>query len=304
MVELGVLIVSWNTRDLLRKCLQSLHAELLSSGIPADVILVDNASADGSADMARAEFPWVKVIANVDNRGFAAANNQGLRETSANNILLLNPDTEVQPGSLVTLLQFLKDHPKAGIVAPQLLNSDGSIQRSCREFPTFAGMLFELLGLSKLFPNDKRFGAYKMLDFAHDTAREVDQPEGACLLIPRRVIDEVGSLDEGYWMLFEEVDWCYRIKKAGWQIWFTPSAKVVHHYGQSIKQVKVRMIVSSHRGLYRFWAKHYCGNMWPTKPFVFTGLMTLAAVRIVQYKALALLKGNADPQPGRIANAS
>lgn len=300
-MELAILIVSWNTRELLRQCLTSLQAELAT--ISAEVILVDNASADGSAEMAGAEFPWVRLIANETNRGFAAANNQALALSSAEYILLLNPDTEVKPGAIRSLLDFLKAHPKAGIAAPQLLNSDGTIQRSCRQFPTFAGMLFELMGLSKMFPNDKRFGAYKMLDFNHDCERQVDQPEGACLLLPRKVIDEVGSLDEGYFMLFEEVDWCYRIKKAGWEIWFTPAAQVVHHYGQSIKQVKVRMILCSHRGLYRFWLKHYAGSAASLKPLVYAGLMMLAWYRIAAYRTKSFLLGNADPQPGRIANA-
>jgi GT2 family glycosyltransferase len=281
-VKLSVFVVSWNTKQLLQRCLTSLLAEL--QGLDAEVILVDNASADGSAEMAAREFPQVKLIANSDNLGFAAANNQAFAISKGENILLLNPDTEVHPGSIHNLLQFLESKPRAGVVAPQLLNSDGSIQRSCREFPTFTGMFFELLGLSRLFPNDKRFGSYKMLDFNHDTERQVDQPEGACLLVPRRVITEVGFLDEGYFMLFEEVDWCYRIKKSGWEIWFTPEPKVTHHYGQSIKQVKARMIVCSHRGLYRFWSKHYCGNKWPLKPFVYAGLMGLAVARIFAHK--------------------
>jgi GT2 family glycosyltransferase len=300
-VKLSVIVVSWNTCGLLRNCLTTLKSEL--QGVEAEVFVVDNASADGSADMVAREHPWVTLIANAENLGFAAANNQAYRKSTGENILLLNPDTEVKPGAIQYLLSFLQSHPQAGIVAPQLLNSDGSIQRSCRQFPTFTGMLFELIGMSKYFPNNKKFGSYKMLDFNHDIECQVDQPEGACLLLPRKVIEAVGTLDEGYFMLFEEVDWCYRIKKAGWQIWFVPEAKVVHHYGQSIKQVKVRMILCSHRGLYRFWSKHYCGALWPIKPLVYAGLMSLALVRIAQYKAASALGGNADPKPGRIANA-
>src|SRR6202789_2532179 len=162
---------------------------------------------------------------------------------SAEYILLLNPDTEVKTGALSTLIKFLDDHPKAAVVAPQLLNTDGSVQRSCRAFPSFSGMLYELLGLSRIMPSVKKFREYKMLDWAHDDERQVDQPEGACLLIRSTVLDQVGRLDEGYFMLFEEVDWCYRVKQAGYEIWFTPRAQVVHHYGQSIKQVKVAMIL-------------------------------------------------------------
>lgn len=269
-------------------CLQTLRREL--EAIESEVFVVDNASADGSADMVRASHSWVKLIANDANLGFAAANNQALKISTGDYVLLLNPDTELVPGAISELLEFFEKHPQAGIVAPQLINSDGSIQRSCRAFPTFLAMLYELLGLSKLFPNHKLFGRYKMLDFNHDQHREVDQPEGACLLLSRQVIEKVGILDEGYFMLFEEVDWCYRIKQAGFQIWFDPSAKVIHHYGQSIKQVKARMILSSHRGLYRFWSKHYAKGRWYLRGFVYTGLMALAYLRIASHSLRMLTK--------------
>ncbi len=280
-MDLAVVIVSWNTRELLRKCLECLRAEV--DGIENEVFVVDNNSGDGSADMVAADHSWVRLIRNHTNKGFAAANNQAFKLTSARYILLLNPDTEVQPGSIKALIDFLQKKPEAGIVAPQLLNSDGTIQRSCRQFPSFAGMLYELVGLSRLFPNEQKFRQYKMLDWQHDDERQVDQPEGACLLVRQEVMQKVGILDEGYWMLFEEVDWCYRIKQAGWQIWFTPQAKVIHHYGQSIKQVKAKMILSSHRGLYRFWWKHYRNGRWYLDGIAYGGLMTLAYLRILSH---------------------
>ncbi|MBU6455081.1 MAG: glycosyltransferase family 2 protein, partial [Cyanobacteria bacterium REEB67] len=249
--------------------------------------------ADGSAAMVEQKHPWAKLIANQDNLGFAAANNQAFALSSGDYVLMLNPDTEVRPGSLKTLIAFLAEHPRAAVVAPQLLNSDGSVQRSCRQFPTFVGMLYELIGLSRMFPANSargiKFREYKMLDWNHDDERQVDQPEGACLMIKRNVLEEIGTLDEGFFMLFEEVDWCYRVKKAGWEIWFTPLAQVVHHYGQSIKQVKVRMILSSHRGLYRFWRKHYRGDRWWLDGFAYSGLMALAYARIASYKLRSLL---------------
>ena len=289
-MQLSVIIVSWNTRELLRRCLQCLEGEL--AGVDAEVFLIDNDSSDGSAQMVASDFPWVKLTANDTNRGFAAANNQALKVAAGECILLLNPDTEVQPGSIKTLLSFFDGHPQAGVVAPQLLNSDGTIQRSCRQFPTFAGMFYELIGMSRLFPNEAKFRQYKMLDFEHDQEIQVDQPEGACLLLRRKVIEEVGMLDEGYFMLFEEVDWCYRIKQSGWQIWFTPSAKVIHHYGQSIKQVKVRMIFSSHRGLHRFWSKHYKKDRWYLDGVVYGALMALACVRSASHWLKNTLRGS------------
>jgi hypothetical protein len=280
-MRLSVTIVSWNTKDLLRRCLETLKAEI--ADIDHEVFVVDNNSGDGSAAMVADEHPWVNLIANDTNRGFAAANNQAFMLTRGRYVLLLNPDTEVLPGSIHTLLNFLDTHPRAGLVAPQLLNSDGTVQRSCRQFPAFAGMLYELVGLSRMFPNEPRFRQYKMLDWNHDDERQVDQPEGACLLVRGEIMDQVGWLDEGFFMLFEEVDWCYRIKQAGWEIWFTPTAKIVHHYGQSIKQVKARMILSSHRGLYRFWSKHYRRGRWYLDPIAYSGLMSLAYLRIAAH---------------------
>lgn len=294
-LDLTVIVVSWNTRELLDRSLETLKEDLARfNDLTSEVFVVDNDSHDGSAAMVADKHTWVELIANSDNLGFAKANNQVLRKAKGRYILLLNPDTEVQPGALDVLLNFLKTHPEAGIVAPQLLNSDRSIQRSCRQFPTFTGMLCELIGLSKLFPSGSAYGAqfraYKMLDWEHDDEREVDQPEGACLLLRREVIEEVGILDEGYFMLFEEVDWCYRIKKAGWQIWFTPKAQVLHHYGQSIKQVKTRMILSSHRGLYRFWKKHYRDGRWYLDGIAYGSLMILAYFRIASHKLKSMLQ--------------
>lgn len=294
LVDLTVIVVSWNTRELLRRCLQTLKAEL--QDLDAEVFLVDNASADGSAEMVAQEHSWVRLIANSSNLGFAAANNQALETARGRYVLLLNPDTEVVPGALSALFAFLGAHPNAGIVAPQLLNSDGTIQRSCRQFPTFTNMAYEILGLSRVFPNDARFKAYKMLDFNHDAEREVDQPEGACLLIRREVIEQVGKLDDGFFMLFEEVDWCFRIKQRGWQIWFTPSAQVIHHYGQSIKQVKAKMIISSHKGMFRFWRKHHRGSRWYLDAPVYAGLMSFAMLRILVHS----LKGPQSTRPGSV----
>lgn len=293
-MKLSVVVVSWNTRDLLDRALSTLRADL--AGIQAEVFVVDNNSHDGSADMVAKKHAWTTLIANDRNLGFAAGNNQAFKLAKGDSVLLLNPDTEVIKGAIPRLINFLEANPLAGVVAPQLLNSDGSIQRSCREFPTFVNMGYELLGLSRMFPDKARFRAYKMLDFDHMQERQVDQPEGACLLVRKEVLQEVGTFDEGFFMLFEEVDWCYRIKQSGWQIWFTPSAQIVHHYGQSIKQVKPQMIISSHKGLYRFWHKHYRGGAWWMDAPAYGGLMALAQLRIVAQG----LKGNNATVPGKI----
>ncbi len=284
MIKLSVVVVSWNTKDLLHKCLNSLYIELGTQNISSEVFVVDNNSADGSAGMVAAEFPQVRLIANLDNKGFGRANNQALAMASGEYVLLLNPDTVVLPNSISSLLEFAEQNQNAGIVAPQLLNTDGSIQRSCRAFPSLSGMFYEIIGLSRAFPKAKKFREYKMLDFDHQTAREVDQPEGACLLIPKKVLDEVGIFDEKFFMLFEEVDLCLRIKRAGYEIWFYPESKIIHHYGQSIKKVKVRMMLSSHKGMYYFWSKHH--QRWYHKlarPFLWLMLAGLLLARVIIY---------------------
>ena len=296
-MRLSVIIVSWNTCELLDRCLTTLFEELTEQqffSLGIEVFVVDNASGDGSAEMVRQKHSQVRLISNAENLGFGRANNQALTVASGQYILLLNPDTEICSGSINTLVDFLDKHSQAGVVAPQLINSDGSIQLSCRAFPSFAGMFFELVGLSRLMPVGSRWRDYKMLDWPHNSLRQVDQPEGACLLIRKVVLDQVGIFDEDYFMLFEEVDWCYRVKQAGWEIWFIPDARIIHHMGQAIKQVKVRMILSSHKGMYRFWYKHHRHGWRYLDGIVYGALMLLAYIRVASYwlrKSILILSG-------------
>ena len=284
--SLSIFIVNRKTKDLLAECLNSLRSESenLSNKlrVNTEIIVVDNNSQDGSCELIKNEYKEVLLIANTENYGFASANNQALAVATGNYLLLLNPDTIVLPDSIVILIESLQNNPNTGIVAPQLLNTDMTIQRSCRAFPTIKSMLYELTGLTKL--NPAKFGKYKMLDFDHNHAKSVDQPEGACLLTTRKIIDQCGFLDNNFFMLFEEVDWCYRVKQAGFTIWFEPKAKIIHHYGQAIKQVKSKMIFHSHRGFYRFWYKHYRNGYWFLDPFVYASLMILAVLRVGQNK--------------------
>lgn len=286
-MRLTVIIVSWNTCQLLDRCLAALLDELKNQQLTVDfseIFVIDNASADNSAAMVRQKYPQVNLIANTENLGFAKANNQALKQCKGEYILLLNPDTEIRPNALGILINFLDTNPKAGVIAPQLINTDGSVQLSCRAFPSFAGMLAELTGISRLARPGSKWREYKMLDWGHDTEREVDQPEGACLLIRKVLFDQLGFFDEEYFMLFEEVDWLYTAKTAGWQIWFTQRAQIVHHYGQSIKQVKTKMILSSHKGMYRYWYKHHRHGKSYWDAIIYGALMTLAYLRIAMYR--------------------
>ncbi len=247
--SLCIVIVSYNVRDRLRDCLRSLSGQR--------VIVVDNASSDGSAAMARAEFPSVQLIANTDNRGFAAACNQGIAASTEDFILILNPDTVVTPAALQTLLDVMHAEPRAGACGPRILNADGSLQPSCRRFPTLPRLLLDELGFGKLFPRSKFFGGYRMTWWAHDELREVDQLMGAALLLRRAALEEIGAFDERFFMYFEEVDLCLRLHNAGWKVLIVPGAQVVHHGGQSARQVLQEATLYRYRSLGAFYRKHY-----------------------------------------------
>ncbi|MBI3946278.1 MAG: glycosyltransferase family 2 protein [Armatimonadetes bacterium] len=260
-MKLSVVVVNWNTGALLRACLRSLLAHPLERTGQADqeILVIDNASADGSADMVRREFPGVTLIANETNLGYAAANNQGIRRARGEYLLLLNPDTEVPPGGLATLVSLLEAHPEAAAAAPRLVGLDGRTQRSVRGFPSPIALLAEITGLAALFP--RRLGGYRVRGWNHDSEREVDQPMTSCLLIRRQALEQVGLMDEAFPIFFNDVDWCYRARQRGWTIRFTPRVAVLHHYGASTSQVRGAMIRESGRSLARFYRKHYRGRI-------------------------------------------
>ncbi|HEY3284792.1 MAG TPA: glycosyltransferase family 2 protein [Armatimonadota bacterium] len=265
-MDLTVVIVNWNTRDYLEGCLRSLEAVYpwLAGGegpLALEVVVVENASTDGSAAMVRQHFPWVRLFDIRENLGWAGGNNQGLKAAMGRYSLLLNPDTEVLPGSLEVLVSFMDAHPEAGAAGAKLLNPDGSLQPSCRSFPSPEGVLWEATKVSRLFPHSRRFAAYRMTWFGYDRVMEVDQPMGSALLLRRAAVDAVGLMDEGFPIFFNEVDWCYRAKQAGWRIYFVPDARIVHYGGQSTSQVRPQAIEESHRSMVRFYEKHYRGRI-------------------------------------------
>lgn len=250
---LSVIIVTWNSSDCIEECLDSLKRE--SSDL--EVLVVDNNSQDGTQKIVRNKFPWVRLIENPRNLRYAKANNQGIEQSSGEYILFLNPDTRLNSGAISKLMNFIETHREVGALAPQLLHLDLTVQPSCREFPTLKIMAWEFLGLSHLFPKSRTFGRWRMGYFDHMGLREVDQPMGSCLLISRRVLAEVGSFDERFPMFMNDVDLCYRIRKAGWPIIFFPGASVIHRLGESTQRAKPRMIISSHRSICHYFKKHH-----------------------------------------------
>lgn len=261
MVDLSVVIVSWNVEGLLRACLRSVVKELggapSDEALSAEVFVVDNASSDGSVEMVASEFPQVKLIANQVNVGFTRGNNQALRQARGRYVCLLNPDCEVLPGALRRMIGYADAHPEVGAIGPQLLFPDGSVQSSRRRFPTLLTGFLESTILQRYFPHSRAVRAYYCSDQADDTIQEVDWLVGACLMLRREALDQVGLLDEGFFMYSEELDWCYRAKKAGWRIVYLPEAKIVHHEGKSSEQNLVNRNIHFHDSKCRFFAKHY-----------------------------------------------
>lgn len=233
--DCSIVIVSWNVRDLLRACLQSLPAAA-GPDLQTEVIVVDNASTDGSAALVRAEFPAVRLLAATANQGFARANNRGIAAGRGRLVLLLNPDTEMRPGALAALVTWLDRHPAYGLAGPRLLNPDGSPQSSRRRFPTLGTALVESTPVQALFPWLPVLRRYYVLDRSDDEEQEVDWVTGACMLARRTALAAAGGFDPGYFMYSEELDLCRRLRQAGWRIGYVPAAVVVHHGGQSSDQ--------------------------------------------------------------------
>lgn len=268
MLDLGIVIVNYNVRDMLRNCL----ASVFDSGgeLAFEVCVVDNGSSDGSADMVEQAFPQVRVI-RAENRGYAAGNNLGLRffgfgsdgsdieaRSRPRHILLLNPDTELPPRALADMLSFLKENPAAGIAGPRLVREDGSLDRACRRsFPTPDVAFYRLSGLSRLFPHSRRFGRYNVTYLSPDETAQVDSVVGAFMLIRAEVLEQIGLLDEQYFMYAEDLDFCYRAKAKSWQVWYNAGVTVLHYKGQSSRQRSAFANAKFYETMRLFHAKHF-----------------------------------------------
>jgi GT2 family glycosyltransferase len=249
-----VIIVSWNVRDLLRDCLRSL--EVSRPALDLEIVVVDAASQDGTVDMIRAEYPWVVLIPSSENVGFPRGNNLGIAASRGRYILLLNPDTVVLGDALARMVEHLERHPDVGVLGGQLLNSDGTIQSSRRRFPSLLTGFFESTWLQPFAPRGL-LRAYYALDLPDDRTADVDWVIGACLMVPRQVVNVIGALDEGYFMYSEELDWCRRIKDAGWRVVYLPDAKFVHHYGKSSEQAVTARQINFQRAKLRYYRKYH-----------------------------------------------
>jgi GT2 family glycosyltransferase len=247
---LSIIIVNWNTARLLVNCLDTIVANPPAS--PFECWVVDNASTDESLRIVRDRFPQVHLVENRENVGFARANNQAIQRCTSKYILLLNPDTLVMPGALQNLVDFLDKDPEVGAVGAKILNSDRSLQISSHPRPTLSRELWRLFHLDRLSP----YAEYPLSKWEIKQAQEVDLLMGACLLLRKEVLDQVGFLDEEYFMYSEEIDLCYRIQRAGWRLFWVPQAEVVHFGGQSTQQVPTEMFLNLYHSKIKYFRKN------------------------------------------------
>jgi GT2 family glycosyltransferase len=254
-MDISVVIVGWNAKHYLELCLESLAvAPPLRS---MEVIVVDNASADGSAEMIEARFPWVKLIRSNENLGFAKGNNLAIRECQGRYIALVNPDVIVFPDCLDALADFLDQNPKVGNAGPRVLNPDMSMQSTCRRFPTLWNNFCSATGLATAFKNSKFFAGEHMLFFSHDRTLPGDVFVGCFSVIRREAFNDVGLLDESLFMYGDDVDWCRRCWNAGWQVVFFPGARAIHDRGKITASYPVRFAVAQQKSVLYYWRKHH-----------------------------------------------
>jgi hypothetical protein len=253
--DVSIAIVNYNTRDLLRRCLATIAESATARDY--EIIVVDNASSDGTRELLAAEHPEVRLLANPENVGYSRAVNQAIRAASGRYVLILNPDIEVLPGSIDALARHLDESAKTGIAGGKLLNSDGSLQYSCRTFYTFSTLLHRRTPVGRFFPNSRVVREHLMMDWDHDSERDVDWMLGACLMVRAEAIEDVGLMDERFFMYFEDVDWCYRMKQHGWRVVYVPEARMRHlHRRESAAGGLVNARLIAHlNSMFRFFDK-------------------------------------------------
>jgi N-acetylglucosaminyl-diphospho-decaprenol L-rhamnosyltransferase len=295
MLDLGIVIVSYNTRDLLRTCLQTVYAS--QGDFSYAVCVVDNGSPDGSAAMVAREFPAVRLVANRENLGYPAANNQGLCAFGYPDgvdmprfALLLNPDTEVPPEGLAQMLAFMEENPTVGVLGPRLVLPDGRLDLACRRsFPTPEVSFYRLTGLSQLFPRSRRFGQYNLTYLDPNQMAEVDAVVGACMLVRGEAIRQVGLLDETFFMYGEDLDWCYRMKTAGWRVIYYP-AVTVRHVKRAASRHSPRAQVEFWKAMSHFYHKHYAAQTPPLVHGLIVGALRLRTA-VEQFRHRRALRG-------------
>jgi GT2 family glycosyltransferase len=278
-VKLTVVIVTWNSSADIDACIDSINF-----GEEFEVIVADNASGDATVENLRGHH-HIRLVENASNLGYAAANNQGIKLATGEYVLLLNPDTRIELGTLDVLARYLDEHASVGAVAPRLVSPDGKTQFSIRSFPTAASLFWELVGLARLFPKSRLFGRWKMKYFDYEQTDEVEQPMASCLMIRRSVLVKLDGMDERFPMFYNDVDLSKRMADAGWKTAYLPDARVVHRHGASTRQVRAKMIRESHRSAFRYLRKHDRSGIFWLKAVVLLPLFEVTSLlRVIAYR--------------------
>lgn len=296
--DLSIVVVGYNSRDDLRSCLESIREH--AGAVTVEVIVVDNNSTDDTGRYVRGDFPEVRLIENTANLGYSRAVNQGIRGSVGRYVLVLNPDVIVHEGSLEGLVAFMDEHPDAGIAGAKLLNTDGSVQDSCRRFPTFWTLILRRTPLGRLLPRAPALTRYLMRDFDHEESREVEWLVGACMIVRREALADIGLMDERFFMYFEDVDWCYRTWKSGWRVYYAADAVMTHaHARESARPGISRQLLVHVLSLFHFYekwgdriyaAKRYWGAL-RTVMLVVADLIAINGSFLVAYALRSTLKG-------------
>ena len=295
--DLSVVILNYNTAAHVRRCLASLPAGC--AGLSIETIVVDNASPRPGIEAAVAGFDGVRLIRRRRNGGFAAGINTGLRAARANAILILNPDTTLAPGAATAMLGYLRLHPEVGALGPRLLNEDGSLQLSCRRFPTLSTALFNRnSALTRLWPRNRFSTSYLMSDWDHDAVADVDWLSGAAMLLNRAALERVGLFDARYFFAIEDVDLCRRMHAAGYRVVYFPAAEVTHRIGASSRTAPNRVILARHAGMWRYYRTYLRGRP-VVDGLVGAAIVGRCAVFLLQSTLSRMLAGVTRPLHGR-----
>ncbi|MBL7144467.1 MAG: glycosyltransferase family 2 protein [Phycisphaerae bacterium] len=276
-IVLSIIIVNYNTGRLLKDCLDSIYRK--ATTVPFDIWVVDNHSTDTGVPMVRQNFPHVNLIENKENVGFAKANNQAIKKCTGDYILLLNPDTLVLQNAVEKTVDFMDENSTIGICGCKVLNEDRTLQLACRRsIPTPGVAFFRLTGLSKLFPKSKLTSKYNLTYIDPNGPHEVDAVSGAFLMIRRKVVEEIGLLDERFFMYGEDLDWCLKAKKAGWTVMYYPDAEIIHYKGECSKTNSRKAAFEFYRSMYLFHKKHFAENYSPITNFIiYMGILLRAS---------------------------
>ena len=252
---LSIIVVNYNSREFISSCLNWIRKYL--GGLSYEIIVIDNHSVDGSPQLIRENFPDVSLIENGKNLGFGKAINEGYKKAGGKYLLILNPDVEILPGSIEKMIHFLEDHPEIGLLLPKLVNPDGSLQFSCRTFYDFSTLVFRKTPLGKVFPNHKIIRKHLMLDWDHREPREVDWGLGACMFLRKGALGNREIFDERFFLYFEDVDLCLRLKKEGWKVVYYPEAVMIHSHLRHSAQGGFSRAKWEHlKSLIKFYFKH------------------------------------------------